>query len=96
MTLCRYETLLRDCHQCYISQRGLLLTPIVSATIEELKKVHGTDNSGLVWQLMSVEEIFNTILLVAMEDNYVYVSVVVYGLSTYILTSLLMNLHVIN
>ena len=46
--LCRYKTLLQDCHHCYVSQRGLLLTPTVTATIEELKKVHGSDYSGLV------------------------------------------------
>lgn len=46
--VCRYKTLLHDCHQCYVSQRGQLLTPTVMATIEHLKNVHGTDNCGLV------------------------------------------------
>ena len=46
--LSRYKTLLHDCHQCYVSQRGQLLTPTVMATIEHLKKVHTTDNCGLV------------------------------------------------
>lgn len=43
-----YKTLLADCHQCYVSQRGLLLTPTVTASLEELKKARGSDNSGLV------------------------------------------------
>ena len=46
--VCRYRTLLHDCHQCYVSQRGLLLTPSVAASIEELKAVHGSNHSGLV------------------------------------------------
>lgn len=55
MLFIRYKTLLQDCHQCYVSQRGLLLTPVVAASIEELKQVHGSDHSALVSGAMDVE-----------------------------------------
>lgn len=42
------QILLRDCQKCYISQRGQLLLPIVTASIEAFQKQHGTDTCSMV------------------------------------------------
>jgi hypothetical protein len=43
-----YMTLLQDCCQSYVSQRGLLLTPTVHSSLEQISQQHSSDPSGLV------------------------------------------------
>ena len=42
------QILLKDCQKCYISQRGQLLLPIVTTSIETYQKQHGTDTCNMV------------------------------------------------
>ena len=41
-------TLLQDCCQSYVGQRGLLLTPSVHSSLEQISQQHASDSSGLV------------------------------------------------
>lgn len=43
-----YQLLLSDCHQCYFSQRSILLGPSVSAAINDLAINHQRDHCSLV------------------------------------------------
>ncbi|XP_067128052.1 conserved oligomeric Golgi complex subunit 3 [Centruroides vittatus] len=43
-----YQQLLADCHQCYFTQRELLIGPSVSAAISELANNHQRDHCSLV------------------------------------------------
>lgn len=43
-----YQQLLADCHQCYFTQRELLVGPSVSAAISELASNHQRDHCSLV------------------------------------------------
>ncbi|GIX94140.1 conserved oligomeric Golgi complex subunit 3 [Caerostris darwini] len=43
-----YQVLLSDCHQCYFSQRDILLGPSVSAAINDLAEKHKKDHCSLV------------------------------------------------
>ncbi|CAL1265670.1 unnamed protein product [Larinioides sclopetarius] len=43
-----YQVLLSDCHQCYFSQREILLGPSVSVAINDLAEKHRKDHCSLV------------------------------------------------
>ena len=47
-SLTRYKNLLHDCYQSYVSQRGLLLTPSVHSSLEQIHQQHSTDSTALV------------------------------------------------
>jgi len=51
MALCitfRYQQLLTECHQCYFTQRELLLSSSVAGSITELSVTHKGDHCSLV------------------------------------------------